>query len=583
MAAVLAGPAAAQELEAVRLARIVARLVDAETGAPIVQALATLVDLDRRALSDETGTVTFLDIPPGTHRMTVRHIGYGEQSVEVEVQSLTSVIMAVELTPVAVAVAPIEVEIEHRPRFLEDEGFYTRRAVGLGTFFDPQFVGRWGVGAWAAADQFVDLLLDMTPPMGRSIVCTAGPPVVYIDGFRSGYYYPPAFSRRGNHYDPLEALSTYTIGAVEIYPQGHGAPLFAFDPDSVCGVIAIWTNRWRGRTRELGGGDIGLCEPRVPGAAVVEGTIRDEYTGVLLPGAHVFATTYPTGNTRAAETQEIVSDPTARYRICDVSPGHTLTLRAETADRVTSERAVPIDAPLVLHDVAIRVAGPGDLVGRVIDRATGRPVAAASVTVRGAQATARTDELGYFALDDVLPGDHVVDITHLGFEPVAEPVSVVADRTVDLSVELSADPIALEPLVVTAIRDRRLETHGYYERRTWGERTGSGQFLDATAIERRAPARATSLLADMPGVHVTCAGSPGCVVGSSRVTGCTQMNVYLNGTLAVGEGRTSSLAIDELVLPAEIAAVEVYAGASSVPAEYSGSSGRCGAVVIWTR
>ena len=568
-----------ESLEAVRLARIVARLVDARTGAPVTQALATLRGLDLRALSDSAGTVTFLDIPPGPHEVSVRHIGYGEQTFRVEVRSLTSVIMAVELTPVAVAVAPIEVQVEHRPRFLEDRGFYVRRAMGHGTFFDPQFVERWGVGVWAAARLFVALLLDMSPMIrAGQLGCLGDRPVVYIDGFRAGDYAPLP-----NRIDPLETLSTYTIGAVEIYPSSHGLPLFIQPQDAFCGAIAIWTNRWRGRTRELGGGDVELCEPRVPGAAVVEGTIRDEFTGTLLPGAHVLATSYPAGRVRAARTREIISNPGARYRVCDVPLDHTLTLKAVTMDRATAEREVTVDAPIVRHDISIRVAGPGDVVGRVVDRATRRPVATAEVVVRGTDARTRTDELGYFVIADVRPGDHVVEITHLGFEPVTETVSVVADRTMDLSVELSADPIALEPLVVTALRDRRLESQGYYERRTWGERTGQGTFLDGAAIERRAAARVTSLLADVPGLRVVCAGSRDCRVAPSRASGCEETSVYLNGTLAVGGGRRGSLSLDEIVLSAEVAAIEVYAGATSVPGEFSGGSGRCGAVALWTR
>jgi hypothetical protein len=61
------------------------------------------------------------------------------------------------------------------------------------------------------------------------------------------------------------------------------------------------------------------------------------------------------------------------------------------------------------------------------------------------------------------------------------------------------------------------------------------------------------------------------------------MSVYVDGSLALGAGRRDPVSIDELVRPGEIAAVEVYPSAASVPAEYTGTTGRCGAVVIWTR
>ncbi|WP_423924508.1 carboxypeptidase regulatory-like domain-containing protein [Candidatus Palauibacter sp.] len=41
--------------------------------------------------------------------------------------------------------------------------------------------------------------------------------------------------------------------------------------------------------------------------------------------------------------------------------------------------------------------------------------------------------------------------------------------------------------------------------------------------------------------------------------------------------------INDLVLPTEIAGIEVYTGAAALPAEFGGHDARCGAVVIWTK
>lgn len=557
------------------MGRIVARLIDAQSGSPVTQALLTLRTLDRRALSDSTGTATFMDLAPGAHELVVRHIGYGEQTLTVDVESMVTVIIGVELTPEAVAVAPLNVLIESRPRFLEDKGFYARRAHGVGRYFDPQFVERWNVGTWARADEFVGLIKNMVPRFHGSLLC--GGPVTYVDGRR---VFDDNGQLGGRPSSELSMMSTYTIGAVEVYSDGFGSPDFALSPDAACGVIVIWTNRWRGRTRELGGADVDLCEPRDPSASTVEGTIRDEFTDVLLPGAHVFVTTYPAGNTRAAITREIISDKNARYRVCDVPEGNTLTIKASTAERSTDEVFVPVEAAYVEYDLAIRLAGPGAVVGRVLGLQTGDPVVAADVRVVGAAARVQTDELGFFSLTDVRPGDYEIEVNHLSFEAITQPVSIVADRTVEMSVSMSADPIELAPIVVTALRDRRLERRGYYERRTRGDRTGQGQFLGAEAIDRRGAATTTSLLGDVAGVRVSCSGR-NCVVGSSRGADCRRMNVYLNGTLALRESRGNAISLDELVRPSEIEAVEVYPGASSTPAEFL--DGRCGAVVIWTR
>jgi len=561
------------------MGRIVARLVDAESGAAIEGAFVSVAVLDRRALSDTSGTVAFFDLAPGPYQLEIRHIAYGTQTVAIEVQGVQSTVAVIPLSQTAVQVGALDILVEHRPRYLEEKGFYDRQLEGLGTFFDPQFVQRWNVGGWTTANQFVQLLVDMSPALPVSFDCPARGPQVIIDG-------QPAFDDDGTlggrpSSTALDMLATYAIGAVEVYSGSNGVPHGALRPEMICGSIVIWTNRWRGRTRELGGGDIELCEPRDPARRVVEGTIRDEFTGVLLPGAHVHAIQYPVGSPREAETTKIIADRHARYRVCDIPANHALTLQVEAIGRNSPELEIPVDAAVVTRDLTIRVAGPGNIAGRILDRRTGRPVAAADVLLTDEGSRTQTDSDGYFALEDVMPGDHVVQISHLGFEPVHEVVSIVADRTVDLRVQLSADPIELAPLIVTALRDRRLEIRGFYERRIWSERTGLGTFIGSEEIERRLPARTSSLLREVPGLTVTCSGRD-CVVKPTRAN-CPRTNIYINGALALGEGRTDPASIDDLVLPSEIMGLEAYAGGASIPAQFSGTTGRCGAVAIWTR
>ena len=65
------------------------------------------------------------------------------------------------------------------------------------------------------------------------------------------------------------------------------------------------------------------------------------------------------------------------------------------------------------------------------------------------------------------------------------------------------------------------------------------------------------------------------------------MNVYLDGNLVIRESEARWVrppeSINDYVLPIEIAGIEVYRGAASLPAEFSGSDARCGAIVIWTK
>lgn len=180
---------------------------------------------------------------------------------------------------------------------------------------------------------------------------------------------------------------------------------------------------------------------------------------------------------------------------------------------------------------------------------------------------------------------------------------VTRGHTTEVDARLTPDPVELEPIVATATRPRRLEIKGFYERKYWGEQLGGGTFFTAEDIERRNPVRITHMVADAPGVRLggcTLRGY-GCKLYSTTHSrgfsdqGC-KLNIYLDGILAIrGSAERWSLAsgvlgdmnprdsINDLVLPIEIAGIEVYTGAASLPAEFSGSDARCGAVVIWTK
>ncbi|MDX1579389.1 MAG: carboxypeptidase regulatory-like domain-containing protein, partial [Gemmatimonadota bacterium] len=236
----------------------------------------------------------------------------------------------------------------------------------------------------------------------------------------------------------------------------------------------------------------------------------------------------------------------------------------------------------------------GRVVGRVGDRATGLPVAGARIALAGEDREALSDGNGRYAFESLVPGLYRLAVRHLNYEPVEQIVEIPGNRTLEVSFELSADPIELEPLVVTAVRERKLEVQGFYERREISEKVGNGVFFDQEAIRQLAPTKVTQVLNYVPGVRVDCSG--GFRAGDCRVlmtggqpslnrsaqTGCENANVYVDGVRVVRENQTMPMSVDQLVLPSEIAGMEVYRSPSEVPAEFGGSVGRCGAIVIWT-
>lgn len=562
--------------------RVTGKVLDAGTGAPVDRAFLTLSPTSRRTLSDSVGRFVLPDVPPGLYRMEIQHIGYADRMVEFEVQGRGTTHVEVRLTTQPIALEPLRVEVDYRPRYLERQGFYERMEQGAGTFFDPAWVERWNVGI-VNGDDFLERIKQFAPsfsPIAKLFSASCSGPLVYVDGVRD-----PAGSA-----SLLSELAAHEIGAVETYPGFYGVPDFVDYEASKCGAIAIWTRRWETaaeRQRRREGRPIDLCVPRLgEGEITVEGLVRDEFTDVLLPGATVRAVVRENGS--PAGERQTTADHDGWYRFCDLPADAEISLHVRVAHYQGTSHPVAEDAPTVRRrDLEIRIAGPGRVAGRVVDAESDRPVAGATVGVRGSGLTALTDAQGHFMLEEVAPGDHVIEFAHLGFETLADTVSVLADRTIDVRAELSIDPIELEPMVVTTVRSRRLEVRGFYERRRWSERTGRAAFFSEGEIERRRPVRVSQLIADVPGVRLDCSGGRGCAVVSGTLPACGELSVYIDGTVVIRTGESTGnprpMRIDDFVHPSDVAGVEVYTGPASLPAEFSGSTGRCGAVVIWTK
>ncbi len=342
-------------------------------------------------------------------------------------------------------------------------------------------------------------------------------------------------------------------------------------------------------------------DPSLTGLA---GVVRDTLQGIVLPGATVSATwTEGEGQRR---TVSVEADNEGVYVLCGLPPLEDLTVsagfpsfRTEPA-RVSIEPGPPAgwDILVGLEEGALAslLTVPGRIVGRVLDRRSGRPVEAANVilsdTLLAEDRQRMTDGNGRFTFTDLEPGMYRVTVDHLTFDPLDQLVHLPSDRTVQVDFELSVDPIQLAPIVVTALREKRLELQGFYDRRELGEAIGAGIFFTRDDIEDAGAIRVTHYLGRIPGIRTECTGGANnnCVIRMTRGApslssraehGCRNANVYLDGVRVIRDGGGGE-SIDNFVSPSDIAGIEVYRGPSELPAEFGGSVGRCGAIVIWT-
>jgi outer membrane murein-binding lipoprotein Lpp len=231
--------------------------------------------------------------------------------------------------------------------------------------------------------------------------------------------------------------------------------------------------------------------------------------------------------------------------------------------------------------------------GKVLDAATGAGIPNANVRALSAAGgndvgRARTAADGSFRMQLRAPATVRIEAQRTGYRPTVTAELPVAPReAVEVEVRLSATAVALEPLRVTARvappRRRSLELNGVYER----ERLGFGRRLFREDIERQPNMNLGQVLSRVNGTKLVYAGRNQYIVFNRAATtfalsgghGCLP-RLYVDGVKATYGGNQD---INSVVTPEMVEAVELYASAAEIPAQYNGMESACGVILIWTR
>ncbi len=118
---------------------------------------------------------------------------------------------------------------------------------------------------------------------------------------------------------------------------------------------------------------------------------------------------------------------------------------------------------------------------------------------------------------------------------------------------------------------------------------GIGQFITQEQIERRGSRDASDFLRTLRGIEVSRITNnqfAGTVALSKREggsvggdgSGANSLQVILDGIVL-----PRFFNLDLLPSPKQIAGIEVYSGAATVPPQFGGADRRCGMILIWTR
>ena len=185
--------------------------------------------------TDHEGHFSFAVADPGLYRLALRRIGYSDESVaSVAVTRDNDVYVELRARPTAIGLGEIRVSAPEKLPMLESWGFYRRRELGPGDFYDPRQVAE--IPAVLPSQLFRRLADVMTAPLrGIWIQGTVDPwsgrpcsPDIVLDGH----------PLRETSIDDL--LPKNMIRAVEVYKRPGEIPQRWVEP-RMCALIVVWT------------------------------------------------------------------------------------------------------------------------------------------------------------------------------------------------------------------------------------------------------------------------------------------------------------------------------------------------------
>lgn len=222
---------------------------------------------------------------------------------------------------------------------------------------------------------------------------------------------------------------------------------------------------------------------------------------------------------------------------------------------------------------AQEAGGTGQLMGLVIDDATGRPVAGARITVRGSRAAAVADSTGRFLLTRLPPGAATLEVVARGYGHVIESAAVTAGATVFLVFEVSPVAVLLDEIRATARA---------------ADPTRAPRRLDPdSVVAADAGARTSDLSARVPGLLIRPSATSGSLTAlvyraaTSLSLGNDPVIVIDGARISAPGGRGAGIGFLDSLDPGTIDRIEILSGAAA-SIEYGPGSGN-GVIVVHTK
>lgn len=228
--------------------RIEGRVVDANTGAPVPNALLRLRALSGdtvwSTVADDSGRFVLRAAQAGSFMVEAQSLGYRASAVgPVRLEHTRATAIEVRLSSSAIPLEGIRVLAQPNNPHLERAGFYSRKQSGFGVFVDRAEIDR-------RAHQNITGLFRGRPGI-RIMRARGGRAVIVLrggvgSGMRAGSYCPARVLIDGlEAYDfDLEMdLDVDAIEGIEVYRSASTVPAEFSGARSMCGVVLFWLRR----------------------------------------------------------------------------------------------------------------------------------------------------------------------------------------------------------------------------------------------------------------------------------------------------------------------------------------------------
>lgn len=242
----------------------------------------------------------------------------------------------------------------------------------------------------------------------------------------------------------------------------------------------------------------------------------------------------------------------------------------------TPSRGLRAPAPL-----PARAVSAGTIDGIVSDTSL-VPLQAAFVSILGTSIRIGTGPNGRFRITKLPAGKYLLLVKRVGYRPVSGIVDVPPSDTLRLSYTL--EKLAANELnaVVVTEKSPSMRMAEFEARR----KLGVGEFMTAAQIREHNPAYSTELFRRFKSVNVS-PNHAGAITqyfalsareGGNPALGACPMQMYLDQVPL-----PNPFDLDLLPPPRDIAGIEVYSGAATIPPQFNGYDRGCGVILVWSK